>query len=331
MNIALILPFLLFLLSIVINLLIINSKLNSNKKINNVQKDILNRLYSTEKSIKEALISYEEKFSEQKNSISTLAFEVDRKLKQLQSHGQELAKLANTLNEYRSMLASLEVATNKTHEWVVNVRSDCENLEKLKELIKEHQSETYKIIDSYESAIDKQNSFYGDYESKLEDLRNSYIFEIDNYIKNFEEKINSKVISLNQASKILDTKINESTTLSTNIEEKSVKINEDFEKSINSIKNVNTNLIKEFDEKIKNVSKLKFEDYKKDINLLNNEEKEKYIDNIKTISFSKIEEIEKSIDIVVDSINYCNHKKDYESNFEEDKTTNDNLEDNKNS
>lgn len=303
MNITLILPFLLFFFSIVINLLIINIKLNNKKNSNNVHKDLLNRIYSTEKSIKEKLMISEENFTEQQNKTSSLAFEVDRKLKQLQSHGQELAKLSNTLEEYRSMLATLEIATNKTHEWVVKVRNDCDNLEKLNQLIKEHQNETYKIIDSYENAVEKQNTFYGDYEAKLEQLRNAYISEIDNYVQIVEDKVNSKIIALNQSNASLDEKIDKINKLQIEINNKHEEVKSDFKNKIESFNIKKDELFssseKELLDKVKEKTNLLTIDFEK----IHNSSKEEYEREINQFNILKIEEVEDSINEVMLSLN----------------------------
>ncbi len=199
MNITLILPFLLFFLAIIINIFIVNLKINNSKQNNNAQKRILEKVRKAEQNLNENLIVTEEKISSQKIAVNNVGFSIDRRIEDLTSHGQELSKLTNTLNEYRSMLAILEVSTNKTHEWVVTVRNDCKKLQELQKIIEEHQKSTLDIITSYETAVEKQNKFYGEYETKLETLKISYISEVEEYANLTKDNLNSNMISINQA------------------------------------------------------------------------------------------------------------------------------------
>ncbi|MGD1821412.1 MAG: hypothetical protein ACPKM0_01470 [Pleomorphochaeta sp.] len=292
MNINLILPFLLFLFSIIINLLIINSKMNNSKKNKDINKNLLSRIRNAEKNIDEKIIISEEKIVEQQNEVSKMIFQVDRKLQKLKTNGEEISKLTNVVERYRNMLGVLDVNTNETHDWVVKVRKESEDLSKLQDLIKEHQKETYKIIDTYDIAVEKQNTYYGDYEAKLEELRNGYIKEIDNYISIVEDKLNSKIHMLNTATTNLENIIQESSNMLNDLE----KNQKDFQIENSEIK-------KEFINTISKYKENEINKYKEKIIELNNKNKDSLLLGIEKVGLNKVEEIEQSINQVIDSIN----------------------------
>ncbi|MGD1818597.1 MAG: hypothetical protein ACPKOI_01755 [Pleomorphochaeta sp.] len=300
---SLILPFLLFGLTILINIIVINYKVSENNKNNNAQKRLIERVRKAEQSLNEKLITSEEKINSQKIEMKTLFQAIDDKIKELQSYSQELAKLTNTLNEYRSMLAVLEVSTNKTHEWVITVRNDCAKLQELEQLINEHQKATLQIIDSYDEATKKQNAYYGEYESKLEDLKNNYFSEIENNIKLVEDNLNSKVVLINQASNKLVENINSAQTIINNIEKKHNDFLVDVETDFKNLDEKKEASIVDLKNKINEDTAAGFNQLKSKIDNLTVEKSSQYINNLQILNEKKMEEVENSLAKAFESIN----------------------------
>lgn len=310
MNISLILPFLLFFLAIIFNLIVINYKVNNDKQNSDVQKQVLDKVRNAEQHLNENIILTEEKISSQKIAVNTLSSQIDIKIQELKSHGQELAKLSNTLNEYRSMLAILEVSTNKTHEWVITVRNDCKKLEELQKVIEEHQKSTLDIINSYGEAVEKQNAFYGEYESKLELLKNNYINEINQSVKLAEENLNSKMISIDQVAKQAQKDLEESKKEFDvlNIEHK------DFASQSKAILEEYKN---ERDSSLIKIKKTIEEDvfnsidlHKSKITQANEELLSKYVDELQSLNQNKMEEADNALNSLIQSISYLKDNKE---------------------
>lgn len=309
MNITLILPFLLFAVTIIINLIVINFKLNTNNQNNKTQKRILDKVRKAEQNLNENIVLIEEKISSQKIEVSNIGSSIDRKIHELSSHNQELAKLTNTLKEYRSMLAVLEVSTNQTHEWVVTVRNDCKKLEELQKVIEEHQKSTLEIISSYETAVAKQNKFYGEYENKLEILKKTYISEVDDSIKLAKENLNSKIISMNQVSKKTIEEILEGRKIFENLSNQQIDFTKESENVLQKYieeRDINLNKI---NEDLDNIVESKLSAHNSNVKKANEENFSDYSEKLNNLNSKKIEEAENALDILVTSINQLDNKK----------------------
>jgi DNA repair exonuclease SbcCD ATPase subunit len=300
----------LFFLAIIFNLIVINYKVNNDKQNSDVQKQVLDKVRNAEQHLNENIILTEEKISSQKIAVNTLSSQIDIKIQELKSHGQELAKLSNTLNEYRSMLAILEVSTNKTHEWVITVRNDCKKLEELQKVIEEHQKSTLDIINSYGEAVEKQNAFYGEYESKLEVLKNNYINEINQSVKLAEENLNSKIISIDQVAKQAQKELEDSKKEFDvlNIEHK------DFASQSKAIldeyKNERDSSLTKIKKTIEDDISSSIDLHKSKITQANEELLSKYLDKLESLNLSKMEEADTALNSLIQSINYLKENKE---------------------
>lgn len=325
MNITLILPFLLFLLSIVINLLIINNKFNKSDNNKNVQKRIFEKVRRAEQSLNESIVSTEEKISSQKIEVNNISHSIDMKVKELSSHSAELARLTNTLNEYRSMLAVLEVATNKTHEWVITVKNDCKKLEQLQQLIEEHQKATIDILNSYESAVEKQNKFYGDYENNLEIIKENNIKEFEDFITNFEQNFNVKLQLLEQKATYTNEQAQEVKNIIDDIAKQKIEFSENSKKMLLKIQEERDIKLKEINEKLSNLLKEKELSYNENINKINESNVELYTQDLSKLNELKIKEVDNAINKVIYSINELSKNDEIiKNNLTEEKNTNEN-------
>ncbi len=303
MNITLILPFLLFLLSIVINLLIINSKFSKSDNNKNVQKRIFEKVRRAEQSLNESIVSTEEKISSQKIEVNNISNSIDMKVKELSSHSAELARLTNTLNDYRSMLAVLEVATNKTHEWVITVKNDCKKLEQLQKLIEEHEKATIDILNSYEKAVEKQNKFYGDYENNLEIIKENNIKEFENFINNFEQVFNSKLQILEQKATYTNEQAQEVKNIIDDLSNQKNEFSENSKKLLLKIQEERDIKFKALNENINNLLKEKESSYIETIEKINKNNVENYTQDLSKLNELKIKEVDNSVNKVIYSLN----------------------------
>lgn len=319
MNITLILPFLLFFLTVVINLIIINNKLSKNNQNNKTQKRILEKVRRAEQNLNENLVIIEEKISSQKIEVNNIGSSIDRKIQELNSHSQELAKLTNTLNEYRSMLAILEVSTNKTHEWVVTVRNDCKKLQELQIIIEEHQKSTLDIINSYETAVEKQNKFYGEYENKIELLKISYISEVNDSINLTKENLNSNIISMNQVSNKTLGEIDEAKKVFERLSVDQIAFAKESESILEKFKeerNVNLNKV---NEDLNDIVKSKLSVNNSNVENANQEYLLKYTKEINDLNIKKMEEADNALSNLITSINDLKDKKTNQPKIKEHK------------
>ncbi len=310
MNISLILPFLLFFLAIIFNLIVINYKVNNDKQNSDVQKQVLDKVRNAEHHLNENIILTEEKISSQKIAVNNLASQIDIKIQELKSHGQELAKLSNTLNEYRSMLAILEVSTNKTHEWVITVRNDCKKLEELQKVIEEHQKSTLDIINSYGEAVEKQNHFYGEYESKLELLKNNYLNEINQSVKIAEENLNSKIISIEQVAKQSKKELEESKMEFDLLFQEQKDFAEKSQEILNEYKNERDTSIINIKKTIEADISNSIELHKSKITKANEEHLSRYLDKLESLNINKMEEADNALNLLIQSISYLKENKE---------------------
>ncbi len=314
MNITLILPFLLFLLSIVINLLIINSKFSKSENNKNVQKRIFEKVRRAEQSLNESIVSTEEKISSQKIEVNNISNSIDMKVKELSSHSAELARLTNTLNEYRSMLAVLEVATNKTHEWVITVKNDCKKLEQLQKLIEEHEKATIDILNSYENAVEKQNKFYGDYENNLEIIKENNIKEFENFINNFEQIFNSKLQILEQKATYTNEQAQEVKNIIDDLANQKNEFSENSKKLLLKIQEERDIKLKALNENLSNLLNEKETSYIQKIEKINENNVENYTKDLSKLNELKIKEVDNSINKVIFSLNEISKDGEYNKN-----------------
>ncbi len=314
MNITLILPFLLFLLSIVINLLIINSKFSKSENNKNVQKRIFEKVRRAEQSLNESIVSTEEKISSQKIEVNNISNSIDMKVKELSSHSAELARLTNTLNEYRSMLAVLEVATNKTHEWVITVKNDCKKLEQLQKLIEEHEKATIDILNSYENAVEKQNKFYGDYENNLEIIKENNIKEFENFINNFEQIFNSKLQILEQKATYTNEQAQEVKNIIDDLANQKNEFSENSKKLLLKIQEERDIKLKALNENLSNLLNEKETSYIQKIEKINENNVENYTKDLSKLNELKIKEVDNSINKVISSLNEISKDGEYNKN-----------------
>lgn len=304
MNISIVLPFLLFLLTIVINLVVINSKLNDKNQNTNAQKRILEKIRRAEQNLNDNIILTEEKISSQKIEVNNICSQIDNKIRELTSHSQELAQLSNTLNEYRSMLAVLEVSTNKTHEWVITVRNDCKKLEELQKIIEEHQKTTVEVINSYGEAVEKQNNFYGEYEKKLENIKNNYINEVNDYVRVAVENLNSKIISINQVSNEANKSIKEAKQAFDNLAKEEIQFATESKNTLQEYKKERDIALEKAKEDIAKGLKDSIELHKTSIGRANEQYLIKYAKEIENINLRKMVEADEALNTLIDSINY---------------------------
>ncbi len=314
MNITLILPFLLFLLSIVINLLIINSKFSKSENNKNVQKRIFEKVRRAEQSLNESIVSTEEKISSQKIEVNNISNSIDMKVKELSSHSAELARLTNTLNEYRSMLAVLEVATNKTHEWVITVKNDCKKLEQLQKLIEEHEKATIDILNSYENAVEKQNKFYGDYENNLEIIKENNIKEFENFINNFEQIFNSKLQILEQKATYTNEQAQEVKNIIDDLANQKNEFSENSKKMLLKIQEERDIKVKALNENVSNLLNEKETSYIQKIEKINENNVENYTKDLSKLNELKIKEVDNTINKVISSLNEISKDGEYNKN-----------------
>lgn len=314
MNITLILPFLLFLLSIVINLLIINSKFSKSDNNKNVQKRIFEKVRRAEQSLNESIVSTEEKISSQKIEVNNISNSIDMKVKELNSHSAELARLTNTLNEYRSMLAVLEVATNKTHEWVITVKNDCKKLEQLQKLIEEHEKATIDILNSYENAVEKQNKFYGDYENNLEIIKENNIKEFEDFINNFEQIFNSKLQILEQKATHTNEQAQEVKNIIDDLANQKNEFSENSKKMLLKIQEERDIKLKTLNENVINLLNEKESSYIEKIEKINENNVENYTNDLSKLNELKIKEVDNSINKVIYSLNEISKDDEFTKN-----------------
>ncbi len=308
MNITLILPFLLFFLAIIISMILVEFKINKSNQNTSAQKRILEKVRKAEQNLNENIVLTEERISAQKNEVNNISRNIDKKVQELTSHNQELATLSNTLNEYRSMLAMLEVSTNKTHEWVITVRNDCRKLEQLQKVIEEHQKSTLEIINSYGDAVEKQNDFYGEYESKLDKIKKNYVNELNDYIKVNQENLNSKIISIGQVAdetvEVVERAKSELDRVSTNHKafvDESKEILESYKKERDETLH---EISKDLDKKMNNYTS----QHQSSLNKINDNYLEKYSKEINTLNYKKKEEVDDALNKLILSIEYLNKK-----------------------
>ena len=276
--------------------------MNDKNQNTNAQKRLLEKIKRAEETFNENIMVTEEKISSQKNEVRNMSSQLDNKIRELTSHSQELAQLSNTLNEYRSMLAVLEVSTNKTHEWVITVRNDCKKSEEIQKVIEAHQNTTIDILDTFKDAVEKQDNFYGEYQAKLEQLKRSYINEINEYVKVASENINSKIISINQASKTTSKTIEEAKNTFDNLSNEGIRFVNESKKMLEDYKKESAIEMEKakaiISEEIKNSIKL----HKNSIAKADEEYLVKYAKEIETINLSKMEEADDALNKLVDSI-----------------------------
>ena len=319
MNISIVLPFLLFFLTIVINLVVINAKLNDKNQNTNAQKRILEKIRRAEQTLNENIILTEEKISSQKIEVNNISSQIDNKIRELTSHSQELAQLSNTLNEYRSMLAVLEVSTNKTHEWVITVRNDCKKLEELQKIIEEHQKTTLEIINSYGEAVEKQNNFYGEYEKKLENLKIKYINEFNENVRVAIENLHSKIISFNQVANQANKSIEEAKAAFDTLEQEEINFATESKNILEAYRKEREVALEKVKEDISKGINESIELHKNSIGKANEEYLVKYAKEIENINLRKMEEADDALNNLLDSINYLKEDKKNKENVSKEK------------
>lgn len=214
MDLNFIFPLILFAISIIFSLIVQNIKAKG-ISLNELKKNIKVETDKALKSLEAKNVQVEEQLNVQKLKADEVFTSVENKLTELNSHGEELAQLLNSLNKYRSMLMQLDVSTNNTYDWVLKVQKDSERLQEIQKLIETMEKKTVEILTSFEEGVKKQqvhfetfaneiNTLSRNNKEKLEFSRNEILTEVKNCIESLRTLEQEQTEKMNQFSASLE-------------------------------------------------------------------------------------------------------------------------------
>ncbi len=177
MSLSEILPISLFVISILFTLIL---HLQKDKKLNlnEVRKTLREDSEKAIRSLEQKVVETEEQVSLKKVDAENTCAYVEKKIQELKDDGEELNQLDIALQNYRNMLAQLNVATSQTHDYVVKTSNEAAKLQELQQLIDSHEKKTFTILKSFESGVKEQRFQFETLKTEIESQTDSAVNQI---------------------------------------------------------------------------------------------------------------------------------------------------------
>jgi len=177
MSLSEILPISLFVISILFTLFL---HLQKDKKLNlnEFRKTLREDSEKAIRSLEQKVVETEEQVSLKKVDAENTCAYVEKKIQELKDDGEELNQLDNALQNYRNMLAQLNVATSQTHDYVVKTSNEAARLQELQQLIDSHEKKTFTILKSFESGVKEQRFQFETLKTEIESQTDSAVNQI---------------------------------------------------------------------------------------------------------------------------------------------------------
>ncbi len=294
-NYTLIISFLLFCFSIVINLTIINVKMNSLKKKEKKFSDLSSGIDLKIESLQENSKAIDEKMYQSQEQAKITEKSISLKIAELKSKGDELSNLIDVVEHYRSSLGELQIQTKILNDLYISTQEKESYVTNLNSRISNFSQTLDQIILSFETKLKNQNEYYNDYEKTLEQIRRENISDIEQRLTDEKNNLGLLFDKFNNYVEDLDSKIIKADNLVISLDKKQETLKKEFINQINELKSS------------------QILDYSNKLNLISSEKNDSYIKKIEKNNEKKKEEISLAIDSLISNINEYSPKKENSS------------------
>lgn len=236
-------PLILFAFSIIFTIFLHIQKTHK-INLNEAKKILRDESEKAIKKVEQKAVEIDEIVNIKKGDVDQICAKVNSKIQDLKIDSAELDQLRDALNTYRNMLAQLNIATDQTHNYIVQTNDDATKLQNLRELIDKQETQTYDILNSFDVGVKEQKNQIKNLVIELHNQSQIAMNEILsardeslNQISNQIEKYQSIFDSCNAIQSKHDVILNELNTQQSIYEKKLEELNKQFCDKVISVEN----------------------------------------------------------------------------------------------
>ncbi|MBK5200387.1 MAG: hypothetical protein JJE21_02520 [Spirochaetaceae bacterium] len=170
-------PLILFAFSIIF-MIVLHIQKSHKLNLNEVKKTIREESDKAIKKVDQKVVETEEIVNIKKVEAEETCSKVNSRIQELKADSEELDQLRDALYTYRNMLAQLNVATDQTHSYIIQINDDAIKLQNLEILIDKQETKTYEILNSFDIGIKEQEFQLQNLETELHNQTETAINEI---------------------------------------------------------------------------------------------------------------------------------------------------------
>lgn len=150
-------PLILFAFSIIFTI-VLHIQKSHKINLNEAKKILRDESEKAIKKVEQKVVEIDEVVNIKKDDVDQICAKVNSKIQELKIDSAELDQLRDALNTYRNMLAQLNIATDQTHNYIVQTNDDATKLQNLRELIDKQERQTYEILKSFDVGVKEQKN-----------------------------------------------------------------------------------------------------------------------------------------------------------------------------